>query len=419
MPIVFSERIDDPRSSETASIELSPYQIQLNRIYQIASPMLYTVFSVHQGSDIAEMTQAARNVDEEMRQWQLTLPLELDLDRLHDLSIGAPLKQRLHSLQALSLRLTYLNLKIIIHRSLLTDRRQRDRIQTTISRRNSTIPEDTFRDAYDTSLNECVQAALAVSRLGQSKPNVILLAGKTHLLSFLAMNIFTSSVVLFICAMSDILSNTAQEAKRGLSRNLKLLKSMSEAGSLSSQCCVIVTDLVRLILDKEKDEMLLGPLNVANPDDVYSEMRLPIYDHLIAVPTQTNNHNEIMSENHAEHTLGADLSLGDSANVFGRTMGQLNKGLSLALSVLVRFILTLCTVLKDASHARFVESRTDLPAGNIGGNREPDYTGDSWQIPISQDHQHIMGFDQDITQAWLWNLDYYENETPGWDGYSM
>lgn len=336
MPKVFPERVDDPQSSETDNIELSIYQIHLNRIYQVASPMLDNVFSVRGGggTSIMNMTQTAKSVDDAMKQWQADLPLGFDLDQLPDLQSGTSLKQRLHSLQALSLRLTYLNLKTIIHRSLLTDRRQRDRIET-MSRRNSTIMEDTLRDAYNTSLDECRQAALAVSRLGQSKPNMILLAGKTHLSSFLAMNIFTSSVVLFICAMSDILSNTAQEAKRGMSRNLKTLKSMSETGSLSSQCSVIVTDLVQLILDKEREEIMLGPLNVVQPSDAPTQARQPMYDHLIAVPVQSHSLDPTVPESYAGHNLNQNVLFDDSANVFGKTMGQLHKGMLQSFRIII------------------------------------------------------------------------------------
>jgi hypothetical protein len=72
----------------------------------------------------------------------------------------------------------------------------------------------------------------------------------------MGMNLFTSSIVLFICALSDTLSDVAQEAKRGLARNLKMLKLLSGDGSLSKQCSIILEDLVQKIIDKEKEEML-------------------------------------------------------------------------------------------------------------------------------------------------------------------
>jgi hypothetical protein len=82
------------------------------------------------------------------------------------------------------------------------------------------------------------------------------------------MNLFTASVVLFICALSDTLSDTAQEAKRGLKRTLQMQKSLSSHASLSLQCSRILEDLVQLILKKEMEEMLLDH---SNQDD-----KLPI-----------------------------------------------------------------------------------------------------------------------------------------------
>jgi hypothetical protein len=80
-----------------------------------------------------------------------------------------------------------------------------------------------------------------------------------QLASFLAMNLFTSSVVMSICALSDTMSDIAQEAKRGMSRTLHLLKRLSTRASLPMQCSTILEDLVGLILKREKAAMLFGP----------------------------------------------------------------------------------------------------------------------------------------------------------------
>jgi hypothetical protein len=72
------------------------------------------------------------------------------------------------------------------------------------------------------------------------------------------MNLFTSSVVMSICALSDTMSDIAQEAKRGMSRTLHLLKKLSTRASLPMQCSTILEDLVGLILKREKAAMLFG-----------------------------------------------------------------------------------------------------------------------------------------------------------------
>jgi hypothetical protein len=61
---------------------------------------------------------------------------------------------------------------------------------------------------------------------------------------------------MFICALSDVLSNVSQEAKRGIARTLRLQKSLSAQASLSMQCSMILEDLVQLVLEKEREEIM-------------------------------------------------------------------------------------------------------------------------------------------------------------------
>lgn len=325
MPAIFDERMVDIHTAEVADIELSSYQMYLNRAYQIASPVLENIYSIRNptGTSISAMAQTVKRIDEAMRQWRSTLPPELDLDQNPDLSVRPALREKLHQLQSLSLRLTYLNLTIIIHRPLLADRENNS---SGAHSENDPHAISELKQVYDSSFEQCLEAALAISRLGQHKPNLLLLASKTHLLSFLAMNIFTSSVVLFICAMSDVLSNTAQEAKRGMSRNLKILKSIASRGSLSSQCSIIVGDLVQLILDKEKQEMLLGPLGVEDTNGS-GESSNVASDHLIAVPLQSNHRScELSKVNRTVPHENFEPAFGDSTVSFGKTMQQLHRG---------------------------------------------------------------------------------------------
>lgn len=331
MPSVFSEHLVDIQSFEAGDIELSPYQTNLNRVYYVASPMLENIYSIRCSGDAttSEMAQTVKQIDEKMRVWRRELPANLDLDQCLDLSAHSPLKEKVHQLQALSLRLTYLNLMIVIHRPLLADWRlwrkhgpQADGLQNDPN-------TGANQQVYERSFEQCLSAALDISRLGQRKPNLILLAGRTHLLSFLAMNIFTSSVVLFICASSDILSNAAQEAKRGMSRNLKILKSLPNAGSLSKQCSTIVSDLIHMILDTEKEEMLLGPLEA---DQAVEPVRLH-HDHLIAVPLEVTLNGESRRpstfqaiEFANKSYTGAENSAAGSEALFGKTMNQLHQG---------------------------------------------------------------------------------------------
>lgn len=266
MPAVFTERLVDVDTSQAEDIELSPYQTQLNQVYQIASPFLENIYGIRSSGDksLLEMAEIAQRIDASMQAWNRNLPDSLKLRYYKDLQQSSSLATRLHQLQSLSLELTYQNLMIITHRPLLADWSQRRGRES----RAQSIHDNTHlqhmpssaqqSEVYDRSFQCCLTAALAISNLESAQPNLIRLAGKTHLVSFLGMNLFTSSVVLFICALSDVLSDAAQEAKRGIARNMKVLKSLSDAGSLSSQCSMVIEDLVQIIIDKERKQMLLG-----------------------------------------------------------------------------------------------------------------------------------------------------------------
>jgi hypothetical protein len=265
MPASYPEDISFAPGGEPAQVCLSPYQIQLNRVYQIASPLLENIYGIRYSTDRwlrSQMPGMISRIDQLMRTWQEDLPPHLNLDKHDDISLTSSIEEKMHRLQALSLQLTYDNLMIVVHRPLLADQSQKR-----FHARNSNPQQPMTTDGVpaqsqytnsidDISFQQCLNSALRISRVQQSKRNLLALARRTHLVSFLGMNLFTSSVVMFICALSDTLSDVAQEAKRGMARNLRMLKLLSGDGSLSMQCSMILEDLVQMIVDKEKEEML-------------------------------------------------------------------------------------------------------------------------------------------------------------------
>ena len=256
----------DIETSLAGDIEFSLYQTQLNQIYRIVSPLLENIYGIRSSGDtsLLEMAETGKKISKSMQTWNHNLPEKMNLESYIDLKPQSSLETKMHQLQSLSLQLTYQNLMIIIYRPLLADWSQRrgweSRAQSIhdFTHMQHAPSREAEGEVYERSFQRCLKAALAISRLEQSFPNLLRLAGKTHLVSFLGMNLFTSSVVLFICALSDVLSDAAQEAKRGIARNLKVLRSLSNAGSLSSQCSMIIQDLVQMITDKEKKQMLVG-----------------------------------------------------------------------------------------------------------------------------------------------------------------
>jgi hypothetical protein len=271
MPASYSEDISFASEHASARVCLSPYQIQLNRIYQITSPLLENIYGIRYSTDRSlrsQMPGMVSKIDQLMRAWQDELPPHLHLEKHDDINNKSSTEDKMHRLQGLSLQLTYDNLMIVIHRPLLADQRSQGR--NTKGQNPNTSDSERVSEANSTnqvSFQQCLDSALRVSRLKESKPNLLSHARRTHLVSFIGMNLFTSSVVMFICALSDTLSDVAQEAKRGMARNLRMLKLLSGDGSLSMQCSVILEDLVQKIFDREKEEMLRS---LPSNDDISS-----------------------------------------------------------------------------------------------------------------------------------------------------
>lgn len=258
MPSDFTEDINfDPNIGRT-SICLSTYQAQLNMVYQIASPVLENLYRIRSSNDLQRRSQLLlmiRGVDESLQKWQHELPHHLIYDGIDDIREESSTEEKTHKLQALALKLTYDNLVIIVNRPLLADRMSRN------SPGDNEAPADTQqnnegeRNTGNAAFKRCLDSALSISHI-LNKKRLIQLAQQTHLVSFLGINLFTASVVMFICALSDVLSNVSQEAKRGMARTLRLQKSLSAQASLSMQCSMILEDLVQLVLEREKEEIL-------------------------------------------------------------------------------------------------------------------------------------------------------------------
>lgn len=263
MPIDVFENVHFERGVVSEQICLSVYQAQLNEVYGIASPIIENIYGIRTSTDLRIRSMLPGMIAQAshlMREWQNNLPPNLALDKMSDVSPASSTAEKTHKLQALALQLTYDNLMIIIHRPLLADQRAsltRFREQAQSQARPSEVPPELHYPTSneDSNFKQCLDSALRVSRV-QNKPELMKLAAETHLVAFLGMNLFTSSVVMSVCALSDPLSDTAQEAKRGITRTLLVQKSLSRRTSLSMQSSVILEDIVQLILEREREEML-------------------------------------------------------------------------------------------------------------------------------------------------------------------
>ena len=423
MPSAFSENVSFSPGVGDASVCLSPYQIHLNRIYQIASPLLENIYGIrysHDRSLRSQMPSMVTKIDLLMQKWQDDLPTHLHLAKHEDVNLTCSMEEKMHLLQALSLQLTYDNLMIVIHRPLLADQGYRRARGSRVHREQSMtanmnpppVPESDSTN--DISFRQCLNSALRISRVQQSKRNLLVLARGTHLVSFLGMNLFTSSVVMFICALSDTLSDIAQEAKRGMARNLRMLKLLSGDGSLSMQCSVILEDLVQQVVDKEKEEMLRG---LPTDDEVAAFLPTRRSSLIVSHIGGSGNETEMDNLSHL-HELPSQTNLDATGNgaehggvALNQAMASLQEGMPpcdvVSCVILTHFV----AVFRDAaaprapsastgystagSHQQYFQHSQMQPVAH--GDTRADYTG------FTFDGSNFNT--EDLGQFWLWNMD--------------
>lgn len=269
-----------PASEQEYRVCYSTYQRELNRLYLMASTALEAIFgSRTSGSsrDLAGETylQLVKEATHNLQRWRDELPSNLILNLDHDFRPDSDPTARAHALQSLSLHLTYDNILIVLHRPLLA--RQVDCLSTDplgprrgsggeFQSQNNMGGANFANSPFEAlSPNPSVSssmhwwnAALRTSRVTEL-PALAQLATDSHLVAFLAINVFNAAVVLAVMALSDPLSDTAQIVKRTITRILRLQDLLGKRSALSKQSTVILKNVVTLLLRRES-EAILAPI---------------------------------------------------------------------------------------------------------------------------------------------------------------
>ncbi|KAF2139778.1 uncharacterized protein K452DRAFT_336513 [Aplosporella prunicola CBS 121167] len=266
MPAEFVENCRFDREKAETPICYSAYQRELNMLYLIASPMLETIFGIRtSGSlDAAAMAHHSALIDrihEQLTQWRQQLPSHLVFNLNKDCQLDPPAQVKAHRLQSLSLQLTYDNIVVVLHRPFLaqqvddlfkalTDSRPEPLSTSTAS----AVPQYPVGSGMSSS-ELWWNAAVQTSRVTEL-PHLAQLATDTHLVAFLAINLFNSAIVMVVCALSDPLSDRAQEAKRTITRIYRLQELVGRRSKLSMQSSVVLQDVIRLLLNRVAEAML-------------------------------------------------------------------------------------------------------------------------------------------------------------------
>ncbi|PLB50308.1 hypothetical protein P170DRAFT_492059 [Aspergillus steynii IBT 23096] len=273
---------------ENHTICFSTYQRELNQLYLIASPALEAIFGSRTFGTSDQLAgdsyyALVKHTTKDLQKWRHCLPPHLTLDLKKDIPANNEPSRRAYALQALSLQLTYDNLLIVLHRPLLA--RQVDHLSTVnnrprgetganspayyspadLSSSHSNVYSDGARSTARTTSPEIwMDAAARTSRITEL-PDLARLAAESHLVAFLAINLFNAAVVLAVVALSEPLSDAAQEIKRTITRILRLQQWIGERSALSKQSTVVLKNVVAMLLRRESEVMLIPISGASQP----------------------------------------------------------------------------------------------------------------------------------------------------------
>lgn len=316
------------RAGDTTSICYSSYQRELNRLYMVASPIIETIFGMRTLSEIDEdksYQYLAKVMDatEKLWAWRRHLPPHLLLDLSSDCESNCSKTAKVHRLQALALQLTFDNLLIIFHRPSLAQRvEQLIRIQPEHGQGSISSPsglqhpvssaspvftgnsQSPMSVSPASSTEQWWEAALRTSKVTEL-PQLAQLATDSHLVAFLAINLFNSAIVMAVLALSDPLSDTSQEVKRSITRIYRLQELLGKRTELSMQSNVVLKDVIHMLLQRETDAMLAPiltpdtPLRIESMSQMSSAPLLSV-EHTLRLPIQLPTSN--LSQEPIRHT---------------------------------------------------------------------------------------------------------------------
>ncbi|KAH9227150.1 hypothetical protein K456DRAFT_1801993, partial [Colletotrichum gloeosporioides 23] len=289
LPAEFSESPffgSEATQAQVTSVCYSPYQTELTQLYLIASPALKKIF----GSLSARATcqyfdsehrSLITNVIQRLSSWRRRLPPELCLDLKRDYDPSTTgWSVRAHLLQSLSLQLTFDNLLIVLHRPFLA--RQLENLslsspgpngssvaemispsashggpQNLASQGSVHSPHENQEFGIEpTAISEQWWDAAVRTASVTELPQLTQLATESHLVAFVAMNMFNAAIVLILVALSDPLSDQAQGIKRPITKVFRLEELLGQRSSLSSQSSAVLKNLIRLLLRREGEAMI-------------------------------------------------------------------------------------------------------------------------------------------------------------------
>jgi hypothetical protein len=301
-------------------VTIFSYQRFKFRLYRIASAITKNIY-LRSGVTLKDIVREIKCINQRLLRWEKCIPPELRPESLKSLPTNERFRgtMKIFQLQALVLQLSYDNVQLVLHRPLLT-MNQVPRWPLTIDDTSQNTAGD-FRndsagevnDMIKSSKCQCWISSLRTSTIGDY-PDHLLASRSTHGAAYAGIQSFTPGVVLGIFALSDPLSDQAHQAKRALSKIIKLPKLHKYRTTVSDQCGQILEELLRLILAEEMKALLVDASEPFDNDRTSTDNNFTDLPHLSTNDTNYDN-NRCSNLGAPSHDQPHSLSQGAEINI--------------------------------------------------------------------------------------------------------
>ncbi|KAK5036946.1 hypothetical protein LTR13_005326 [Exophiala sideris] len=253
------------RESETPEpVTILSYHRYKVRLYQIAEPITRSVY-IPKRVGIHDVVKQVQQIHQRLVDWYEGLPPELKLESLAlvEVDLEGAATFNIFRLQALALQLSYDNMQLVLHRSLIAYDESRDSAGSSTTESagrndgNKGQIDSVTATVIRSSRNQCWESAMRTSLLSQH-PKVLDLVRTTPVAAYLAMQALTAGVMLGIFALSNPCSDRAQKAKLGISRLVQMPATIGFRDAAWHQCANVLENLLRLILSEEMKALVSG-----------------------------------------------------------------------------------------------------------------------------------------------------------------
>lgn len=245
-------------------VTIFSYQRLKFRLYRIASAITKNIY-LRSGVTLKDVVREIKCINQGLLLWEKCIPPELRPESLKSLPSNEQYQGtiKIFQLQALVLQLSYDNVQLVLHRPLLT-MNQVPRWPPPVDDTSHGIPRRSLNDSA-VEVNDMIKSSKCQCWISSRRtstiddyPEYLVASRRTFGGSYAAIQSFTSGVVLGIFALSDPLSDQAHQAKRALSKIIKLNSKLHKYRTkVSDQCGQILEELLRLILAEEMKSLLV------------------------------------------------------------------------------------------------------------------------------------------------------------------